>query len=68
MESVISARPGDDFHLELKFQTGETRLFNARPYLSKGLFQRLRDQTLLNQAYVAFGTLLNMRVDPAPNR
>ncbi|MEK6749739.1 MAG: DUF2442 domain-containing protein [Pseudomonadota bacterium] len=56
MESVISARPCDNFHLELKFQTGETRLFDARPYLSKGVFQRLQDRQLFNQVYVAFGT------------
>jgi len=27
----------------LKFNTGETRLFDARPYLDKGVFQRLKD-------------------------
>ncbi|MEK6749734.1 MAG: DUF2442 domain-containing protein [Pseudomonadota bacterium] len=67
MESVISARPRDDFHLELKFHTGETWLFDARPYLSKGVFQRLQDQQLFNQVYVVFGTVCWPRnLDIAP--
>lgn len=35
--------------------TGETRLFDARPYLNRGVILRLRDPDLFRQAYVAFG-------------
>ena len=57
MESVIFVHPRDDFHLELKFSTGETRLFDMRPYLDKGVFRRLQDLALFNQAYVAYDTV-----------
>ena len=57
MESVVSVHPDQEFHLRLRFNTGETRLFDARPYLDKGAFQRLRDKHLFNQAYVAFDTV-----------
>lgn len=57
MESVISVRVCDDFHLELKFNTGESRMFDARPYLEKGVFRRLKNQQLFRQAYVAFDTV-----------
>ena len=57
MESVVSVRPRENFHLELRFNTGETRLFDARPYLDKGVFQRLQDKELFNQVYVAFDTV-----------
>ena len=57
MESVTSVRPRDDFHLELKFNTGETRLFDARHYLEKGVFCRLQNLALFKQAYVAFDTV-----------
>ena len=57
MEHVISVSPRDDFHLELAFDTGEVRLFDARPYLEKGVFQRLKDITLFKQAYVALDTV-----------
>ena len=51
----VSAR--DDYMLELKFSTGETRLFDARPYLEKGVFTRLKDPAMFKQAYVAFDTV-----------
>jgi len=57
MESVVSVHPLENFHLELRFNTGETRLFDARPYLNKGVFRRLQDKELFNQAYVAFDTV-----------
>ena len=57
MESVIEVHVQDDFRLELKFNTGETRLFDARPYLEKGVFQRLRNPAIFKQAYVAFDTV-----------
>ncbi|MFH1952446.1 MAG: DUF2442 domain-containing protein [Pseudomonadota bacterium] len=57
MESIVSVSPRDDFHLELKFSTGEMGVFDARPYLEKGVFQRLKDLSLFKQAYVAFDTV-----------
>lgn len=57
MESVTHVVVREDFHLELIFSTGETRLFDARPYLTKGAFARLQDPALFRQAYVAFDTV-----------
>lgn len=57
METVIRVVPRDGFHLELTFSTGETRLFDARPYLRRGAFARLQDPALFRQAYVAFDTV-----------
>lgn len=57
METVCAVRPRDDFHLELQFSTGETRIFDARPYLQRGAFTRLQDMRLFKQAHVAFDTV-----------
>lgn len=57
MESVTHVRIREDFQLELKFDTGETRIFDARPYLDKGVFQRLKDPALFRQAFVAHETV-----------
>lgn len=57
MESVTKVRARSDFQMELEFSTGETRLFDARPYLEKGVFQRLKDVSLFKQAYIAFDTV-----------
>ncbi len=57
MESVIRVVPRDDFSLELWFDTGDHRLFDARPYLERGVFIRLKDIKLFKQAYIALGTV-----------
>lgn len=57
MELILSVNPRDDFHLELQFNTGEIGIFDARPYLEKGIFKRLKDLNLFKQAYVAFDTV-----------
>jgi len=57
METVIEVRPLANFQLEIVFSTGETRFFDTRPYLQKGIFQRLQDENLFRQAYVALDTV-----------
>jgi hypothetical protein len=57
MEAVTHVQASHDFQLELTFSTGETRIFDARPYLERGVFQRLRDPALFRQAFVAYGTV-----------
>jgi hypothetical protein len=67
MESVLSVTPKDNHLLELKFNTGELRLFDATPYLEKGVFKKLKNKTLFNQAYVAFDTVCwpgNLDISP----
>lgn len=57
MEAVIQVVPREDFSLELWFDTGAHRLFDARPYLDKGVFVRLQDFAMFKQAYVAMDTV-----------
>ena len=57
MESVKSVLVRDNIHVEIEFSTGERRMFDARPYLEKGVFQRLKDPQLFRQAFVAFDTV-----------
>ena len=57
METVIKVVPKDDFLMLITFSTGETKLFDARPYLEKGVFTRLKNLELFKQAYVAFDTV-----------
>lgn len=54
---VLEATAWPDHHLKLRFASGEERLFDVRPYLDRGVFQRLRDPRLFAQARVAFGTV-----------
>ncbi len=57
METVIRVVPHDNFSLELWFDTGDHRLFDACPYLNRGVFVRLQDIALFKQAFVALGTV-----------
>ena len=41
MGTVTQVVPRDDFQLEPVFGTGETRLFDARPYLNRGGFRSI---------------------------
>jgi hypothetical protein len=40
---VVSVQANVDFSLSIVFANGETRRFDVRPYLDKGIFQELRD-------------------------
>ena len=57
MEAVIRVVPRNDFSLELWFDTGDHRLFDARPYLNRGVFVRLQDIALFKQAFVSLDTV-----------
>lgn len=57
MKTVKRVRARDDSLLELEFDTGETRVFDARPYLVKGVFTRLKNPALFEQAFVAYDTV-----------
>ncbi len=57
MEAVVRVRAQANFSLELWFNTGDHRVFDVRPYLSKGDFARLKDETLFRQAHVALDTV-----------
>jgi hypothetical protein len=43
--------------LEMKFGTGKIRIFEARPYFEKGIFQLLQDENLFCQAHVVLDTV-----------
>jgi len=57
MEAVIRVVAHDDFKLELWFNTGEHRLFDARPYLDKGVFKSLQNIERFKQAFVSLDTV-----------
>lgn len=57
METVTQVRARENTMLELEFNTGGTRVFDARPYLERGVFTRLKDPAIFKQAYVAYDTV-----------
>lgn len=57
MKAVTEVHAKTDYKLELEFNTGEKRIFDVRPYLEKGVFAKLKDMSLFEQAYVDWDTV-----------
>lgn len=51
MERVVAVKPLEAFVLEIAFSTGELRRFDLTPFLDKGVFRTLRDESLFRQAF-----------------
>ena len=54
---VKSVQPLDDYQLEILFENGERRVFDAKPYLYRGVFIRLQDRALFSAARVVAGSV-----------
>jgi len=52
-----SVRTLPDYELEVEFENGEVRRFDVQPYLSRGIFVRLRDPALFQAAQVVAGSV-----------
>ncbi len=52
-----SVSPLEGYQLEVSFVNGETRLFDVKPYLDRGVFTRLRDPALFRSARVVAGSV-----------
>lgn len=57
MEDVIRVMPRNNFTLELWFDTGDHKIFNAMLYLDRGVFTRLQDIDLFKQTFVELDTV-----------
>jgi hypothetical protein len=54
---IKSIQPLDDFRLEVVFENGERRIFDARPYLQRGVFVRLQNRATFQAARVVAGSI-----------
>lgn len=54
---VVSVEAKPDYMLKLAFENKEVRLFDASPFLDKGVFNELKDIHYFKQVKVAFGAI-----------
>jgi len=54
---VNSVRPLDDYELEVSFENGESRRFDVKPYLGRGMFVRLQELALFRGVRVIAGSI-----------
>jgi hypothetical protein len=57
LNKVIAARANDDFSIDLRFNDGSCKRFDARPYLDYEVFRELKDLNYFKQVRLAFGTV-----------
>lgn len=57
MNTVIAAKAIEGHRLRLTFSDGSVRVFDATPYLEKGIFTELRDPKYFRDFKIAFGTV-----------
>jgi hypothetical protein len=54
---VSQVSPNQDYTIELKFDNGERKVFDVKPYLDKGVFQKLKDFKEFNSVKAFLGSV-----------
>ena len=54
---VLHLKPRADYCLEVQFVDGQIRIFDARPYLTRGVFKALQDEAVFRTARVVAGAV-----------
>ena len=54
---VKHVKTNADYTLTLKFTNGETRIFDVKPYLDKGIFKELRDKAYFSSVRPFLGSI-----------
>ena len=57
MKKVISVKPLDNYILELEFDSNELGYFDLKPYLDKGIFSELKDETYFKNVRINLGSI-----------
>ena len=54
---VVGVEVKQEYVLKIAFENKEVRLFDASPFLDKGIFNELKDINYFKQVKVAFGAI-----------
>lgn len=54
---VVSVKPEPNFTLLIKFNNGEEKRFDVKPYLGIGIFKELQDVSLFNSVKPFLGSI-----------
>ena len=57
MKKVISAKANDNFTLDLQFDDGKLKRFDAKPYLDFPIFSEIKTLETFKQIKIALGTV-----------
>lgn len=54
---VTNVKPAKNYTLKITFSNGETRLFDVKPYIEKGAFTELKDESIFNSVKPFLGSI-----------
>lgn len=54
---VIKVKPRADYTVTLTFTNGEVKVFDVKPYLSKGIFRELQNKQVFNAVKPFLGSI-----------
>lgn len=55
MTKVVSIKPKENYLLFVRLSNGKEGLFDISPYLDKGIFSELKNESYFKQARISFG-------------
>ena len=55
--AVKDVRPLENYHLLLKFENDEEKIFDLKPYLEIGKFKELKDEKLFKSVRVSYDSI-----------
>jgi len=57
MNRIVDVKALNDYKILVIYQNGEKRVKDMKPYLDKGVFKKLKDESFFKSVKVAFGTV-----------
>lgn len=57
MRKIINVKPLENYELEITFDDNVIKLKDMKPYLSRGVFQALRDKRIFQSVKISFNTI-----------
>lgn len=55
--AVVAVEPLSEYRLLLTFENGERRIFDMKPYLEKGIYRELKDESKFRTVRVSFDSI-----------
>lgn len=57
MNRIVDVKTLENYKLLVTFDNGEKKIKDMKPYLEKGVFQKLKDKDFFKSVKIAFGTI-----------
>jgi hypothetical protein len=54
---VKDVKPNENYTLQLVFENNEKKIFDVKPYLDKGIFRELKDESLFKTVRPFLGSI-----------